>query len=354
MSFPARRNTFLAASVACLITSTSCHAHPEPFGTWNGLGQRNEHEMISRVAFQCAEGAKSLPPYDCFEPLTLGNLAGTHVGKVLGAGDNGMIGSPDDLLPEPAEAHCDDADFMDIEGYPKTRDQATQQLQACIDHLRMRFGQAVRGVTRLLDAQGVVIEGQAKLKDENECDHDWREETDNTKDKAKCVTLEGFGRALHGLQDFYAHSNWADLPNASQAVSVTNPPGLNRTDQAPFIDLRANGSIAEQVPRDLSTGCYVLIDKAKGVLQCKNRVTHFTMNKDHGIVELSGSATGDPDDVPRNAVAGNFEKAVAAAVTGSREQWANLRSEIIKTYGQEKGTKMVCALVSDNPVVDCA
>jgi hypothetical protein len=310
--------------------------------------------MISRVAFQCAEGAKSVPPYDCFEPITLSNLAGTHVGKLLGAGDNGMIGSPDDLLPEGAEAHCDDADFLDIAGYPRTREQATQQLQMCIDHLRMRFGQAVRGAKRLLDAQDVIIADQAVLKDENECTHTWRDESDNTGDKAKCVTLEGFGRALHGLQDFYAHSNWADASNPSQEISVTNPPGMNRTEAPTFMDFRLTGPIAEEVPRELSTGCYVLLDSAKGKLQCKDRVTHYTMNKDHGIVELDEKVQGLPDDVPRNEVPGNFEKAVALAIKGSRDQWANLRSELLRTYGEPKGNRMVCGLVSDNPVMDCA
>lgn len=310
--------------------------------------------MITRVAFQCAHGTKSLPPYDCFEPITLSNLAGTHIGKIPGLGDNGMVGSPDDLLPEGPEAHCDDADYLDIPGYPKTREQATEQLEACVNHLRMRFGQAVRGAPRLLNAENAIASEQAVLGDENECEHRWRAEEDNTRDKAKCVTLEGFGRALHGIQDFYAHSNYGDLPNTAQPISVQNPPGLNLTDSAPFMDLRLTGPITELVPRDLSTGCYVLLDSADGKLSCKDRVTHHSMNKDHGVVELDGTVEGDPDDVPRNEVVGNFEKAVALAIKTSREQWANLRSEITRMYGEEKGQQMICGLASDNPTVDCA
>ncbi|PVI01018.1 hypothetical protein DM02DRAFT_706679 [Periconia macrospinosa] len=344
-----RKNT-----IALVYFSTLTTCHPEPFGTWNGLGARNEHEMITRVAFQCAKGTKSQPPYDCFEPITLSNLAGTHIGKILGAGDNGMVGSPDDLLPEGPEAHCDDADFLDIPGYPVNRAQATTQLQACVDHLRMRFSQAVRGAPRLLNTENVLANEQAVLTDENECDHKWRDEEDNTRDKAKCVTLEGFGRALHGIQDFYAHSNWGDLSNTAQSISVQNPPGLNLSHSAPFMDLRATGSIAEQVPFHLSTGCYVLVDSADGKFKCRDRVTHHSMNKDHGIVELDGRFQGDPDGVPRNEVQGNFEKAVALAIKTSREQWTNLRSEILREYGAEIGNKMICGLASDNPIADCA
>ncbi|KAF2250335.1 hypothetical protein BU26DRAFT_564195 [Trematosphaeria pertusa] len=309
--------------------------------------------MITRLAFQCPADTVSAPPYDCFEPISLSNLAGTHVGSIPFLGDNGMVGSPDDLQPEGPEAHCDDADFLDVEGYPRTRQQATEQLQACVDHLRMRFGQAIRGAVRMLDASNSIKQDMTELGDEDECDHDHRETTDNTSDNAKCVVLEGFGHALHGVQDFYAHSNWADLPNSAHSISVTNPPGLNRTDAAPFLDLRLTTAIAGQVPRGLSTGCYVLIDRAEGFGDCEDRVTHHTMNKDHGIIELNGNIEGDSDGVPRNEVAGNIDKAVLAAIQGSRNQWGNVRSEIKRVYGDEKGDRMICGLARDNPVANC-
>jgi hypothetical protein len=40
------------------------------------------------------------------------------------------------------------------------------------------------------------------------------------------MTLEGLGRVLHGAQDFYAHSNWADTADPTRPVGVDNPPGL--------------------------------------------------------------------------------------------------------------------------------
>ncbi|KAH7131807.1 CinY protein [Dendryphion nanum] len=334
------------------VLSLSSLVYSKPFGTVNGiLGQHNEHEMITRVAFQCATGQKSNG--DCFEPISLDNLAGTHVGSIPGLGDNGMVGSPDDLPPEGPSAHCDDADFLDIASYPRTRAQATAQLQSCVDHLRMRFGQAVRGTSRMLNATNKAILRSMTHLSSDECDHGHRETTDNTDDKAKCVALEGFGRALHGIQDFYSHSNWADLPNPNISISVTNPPGLNRADSAPFFDLRLTGSIAAEVPQQLSTGCYTLFDRAVGRGDCTNRVTHYTINKDHGIITLTGGITADADDVPRNEVSGNFVRAVNAAVADSRRQWGFWREAIRAQYGVVEGNRMICGLVSDNAAVDC-
>ncbi|KAJ4299024.1 hypothetical protein N0V90_004268 [Kalmusia sp. IMI 367209] len=159
----------------------------------------------------------------------------------------------------------------------------------------------------MLNASNHLVANMVELDDEDECDHHHRETTDNTSDKAKCVALEGFGRALHGVQDFYAHSNWADLSNPAQPVSVTNPPGLNNSGVAPFLDLRLTTPVLTLVPHNLSTGCYVLIDRPDGFGDCEDRVTHYTMNKDHGFVELDGTVEGDSDDVPRNVVAGLAE-----------------------------------------------
>ncbi|KAF2680814.1 hypothetical protein K458DRAFT_392487 [Lentithecium fluviatile CBS 122367] len=346
-----RYKSFSTSAILLALSSSFILTACSPFGTINGLGQNNEHEMITRVAFQCAANTKSQPPYDCFEPITLDNLAGFHVGRIPGLGDNGMVGSPDDLQPGPEDykAHCDDADFLDVAGYPQSREVATQKLQDCVDHLRMRFGQAVRGVNRLLDANGVIIESMVDVDDKDECDHDHRGTDDNTKDMAKCVVLEGLGRALHGIQDFYAHSNWADTHNPSLPISTTNPPGLNNSLPAAFLDLRLNTSLtAADVPRQLSTGCFVLIGD-----DCDNRITHDDLNKDHGTVGLDGTAVGK-GDTSREAVLRNFPQAVSAAVLDSRRNWVNLRAEIKRVHGEVKGNRIICALASDRPTRDCA
>jgi hypothetical protein len=38
--------------------------------------------------------------------------------------------------------------------------------------------------------------------------------------RAKCQAIEGFGRALHGAQDFYSHSNWTDVADPNKPISL--------------------------------------------------------------------------------------------------------------------------------------
>ena len=97
--------------------------------------------------------------------------------------------------------------------------------------------------------------------------------------------IEGFGRALHGVQDFYSHSNCADERDPARPAGVNNPPGLATGGAAAVMSLRAAGPAAGG---DLSTGCFVLIGSG-----CRGRVTHDTLNKDNGIIDpVSGAATG--------------------------------------------------------------
>ncbi|KAK0750897.1 hypothetical protein B0T18DRAFT_478048 [Schizothecium vesticola] len=321
------------------------------FGTVNGvLGQHNEHEMVTRLAFQCPKGQRS--DGMCFEPRSLAQLAGYHsnfMGFPLpGAGSNGAVGAPDmlDPVPEGPEAHCDDADFIDMPGYPRTRDQANAALQTCIDHLRGRFHQAWAAAARLLDDKGRVQRDMTEIKAGpfgGDCTFAFASLQTNERGRAKCNVIEGLGRALHGVQDFYAHSNWVDRADPSQPISHVNPPGLARTDRAPFLtDLAATGPIdPAQIPHNLSTGCFVLPDKTPGVGGCTDRVTHHTLTKDHGIIFLNGSFGDAGPDTPRSeAVPGNFELAVQAAVEDSQ-------------FGEARGDLMICSLVTDNPLRSC-
>ncbi|KAK1831290.1 Opticin [Podospora conica] len=334
------------------------------FGTVNGvLGQHNEHEMVTRLAFQCPKGQKS--DGMCFEPRSLAQLAGYHSNfmgfPIPGAGSNGAVGAPDmlDPIPEGPEAHCDDADFIDIPGYPRTREQANAALQTCIDHLRGRFHQAWAAAARLLDDKGRVQRDMTDIKPGSfggDCTFAFASLQTNEGGRAKCNVIEGLGRALHGVQDFYAHSNWVDRSDPSQPISHVNPPGLARTDRAPFLtDLAATGPInPAQIPYNLSTGCFVLPDKTPGVGGCTDRVTHHTLTKDHGIIYLNGSfGTAGPDTPRSESVPGNFELAVQAAVEDSRAVWANLRTKLRQEFGEARGDLMICALVSDNPLRNC-
>lgn len=326
-----------------------------PFGTINDgllLDQHNEHEQITRRAFAC-DGEKS--DGICFEKLSLNQLAGTHVGPVTGLGTNGAVGSPDTLdpIPEGGEAHCDDADFLAIPGYPHSRVDANTKLQECADHLRNRFGQGWKTAERLLDSDNQIRKSMVDLS--SSCTFSFPFLQVNLLGRAKCNALEGFGRALHGVQDFYSHSNWADHEDTTQPISDINPPGLGFTDNAQFLDLRAENNISSMIPHNLTTGCFTTIglDKTPGILGCKHRVTHHTLNKDHGIINLDGSFGPIGTDTPRSGVPGNFELAVNAAVRDSKNQWDNFRREVRLQYGAERGNLILCALVRDDPVKDC-
>ncbi|KAK5651586.1 hypothetical protein OQA88_11859 [Cercophora sp. LCS_1] len=335
------------------------------FGTVNEptlLGQHNEHEMVTRLAFQCPKGQKS--DGNCFEPGSLDQLAGYHVDfwgiPIIGGGFNGAVGSPDtmDPVPEGPEAHCDDADFIDMPGYPRSRAEATEALQTCVNHLRARFRQAWRSAEDLLDDKGAIRNDMVDLSRAfgGDCIFAFPSLQVNLRGRAKCHVIEGLGRALHGVQDFYAHSNWVDEPNPDEPISDTNPPGLARSDTAKFIvDLHATGPIpADQIPHNLSTGCFAIPDKTPGEGSCAGRVTHHTLTKDHGIIHLNGTFGAAGPDTPRaEPVQTNFERAVQAAVQASRDAWANFRKELERQYGKPKADLMICCLVRDDPVKEC-
>ncbi|KAK4247308.1 hypothetical protein C7999DRAFT_14623 [Corynascus novoguineensis] len=332
------------------------------FGTINApavLGQHNEHEMITRLAFQCPNDQKS--DGICFEPRSLDQLAGYHVNvmgiALTGSGTNGAVGAPDtfDPFPEGPEAHCDDADYLDIPEYPQSRTEANAKLQACVDHLRHRFRQAVGAADRLLDERHRVRRDMVQLSlPYGDCTFAFPGLQHDDYGRAKCSTLEGFGRALHGVQDFYAHSNWADSADPNQPISISNPPGLGMTGTASFLDLRANGTIPpDQIPLNLTTGCFNLPDVTFGSGGCKGRITHHALSKDRGIIHLDGTFGAAEADPRSEAVSSNFQLAVKAAVQHSRELWDGFRDEIRHKYGNVSGDLMICSLIRDDPVKDC-
>jgi hypothetical protein len=123
----------LLASLVVMMFIASAPGSAAAFGTIDTGGQRREHERVTRAALSCAGDAGS-DPY-CFEPTSIDYLAG-H------APEFGAVGAPDsDELSDPA-AHCDNADFLEGE-YPRTRNEATASVVACVNHMRMRFGEGV-------------------------------------------------------------------------------------------------------------------------------------------------------------------------------------------------------------------
>jgi Ca2+-binding RTX toxin-like protein len=324
------------ALVASVVTLLMLPASAGAFGTINGLGQSAEHERMTRAALACPAGMKS--DDSCFEPATIDQLAGR-------SGTFGAVGQPDIPPPEGPESHCDDADYLDAGSYPISRAAATATLESCITHLQAQFTESWSRARRILfDSRDVIDPPQVSLSPD--CVF-----AGNGGQRAKCDVLYFLGRALHGVQDFYAHSNWSDEA-APGATDRDNPPGLNRSSLPPFLDLRHIIAVLS-VPRDLSTGCFNIEELSGGsVFSCRRRVRHLILNKDKGQIDPVSGATSAPT-TQRGLVGSNFAKAVAGAIADTRRQWADLRSQILSAYGPRRGGLMVCAVTHDDPVKDC-
>jgi hypothetical protein len=309
------------------------------FGTIDSGGQNREHERITRAALACAGDGRS--DAGCFEPRSMDLLAG-HDRKF------GAVGTPDkDELSLPA-AHCDNVDFLAGE-YPRTREQATDALLDCVNQLRVRSGEGVDNAAELLDAQGQVVADEVSL--DPECRFGEASSRHAEDSRAKCASLEALGRVLHGAQDFYAHSNWADTADPTRPLGAENPPGLNLPGPSPVLDLRSDTT--PDIPPELTGGCYALRDQVPGVGECVHRVTHAALNKDRGLIDPATGDTSDPTTA-RGAVEDNFAKAVAGAIVESRRQWENFRSELTDRYGRDRAEMMICALTHDDPGESCS
>ncbi|MFE5536536.1 hypothetical protein [Streptomyces sp. NPDC056492] len=283
------------------------------------------HEDITRAA---------LP----WEPVTLTAMADAHDGAI----------NANDRRPyfDVGPLHCDNADYLAPRysaGYPRTRDEATTELLACIRTSVARFRNAVRAADGLVDADGKVRADQSDLS--TPCA--W----DGKPGRAKCAVLEQLGRGWHQIEDFYSHSNWSDRA-AAGPIGLDNPPGLERTDRPPFLDIRRYSAMKDadwtreargHVPADLTTGCYPDIDST-GVkpADCDGRVAHNrTLNKDTAAS-------------PRARTGDDFRRATAGATAELTRQWNDFKAELLAAYPDHgRGAQMVCALVHDDPAAAC-
>lgn len=334
------------------------------FGTINTAGQAAEHERITRTALQCPDGVYH-DDGSCFEPISMLSFAG-------GNGTFGAIGAPDggaDTLK--SEAHCDDADYMDyakwgIDGtYPQSREERDRKLRECYDHMRELWDGGIKGAGELVDEYGALIEKETKLADKDgnglQCIY-----SGSLSGRAKCDAFEGLGRSLHGLQDFYSHSNWIDDADIEPSQRV--PPGLGRTDLAPFLSMiNGSGPSGADIPADFSTGCFNIFghDTVEGAAACEKDgrfITHVVLNKDKGEVLVqplanvsiaSGATLTSASRTARGNISVNFERAVRGAVLESRRQWGDFRTKLVQTYGERRGALIVCALTRDHPQSDC-
>ncbi|MFD7629229.1 hypothetical protein ACFV7Q_24920 [Streptomyces sp. NPDC059851] len=316
-ALPRRRPLTAVVASACAVAATTVLA-PSPARAFTG----GHHETITRSA---------LP----WEPRTLTEMADARTGAV-NANDRG------DYL-KLGVLHCDNADYLaprHASGYPRTRDEATTELLACIRGSLARFRAAVRAADGLVDAEGRVSARGTDLG--SPCT--WNERPD----RAKCAVLEHLGRGWHPIEDFYSHSNWSDRTTGT--VGVTNPPGLARTTIAPFLavgrystmaDAAWTGEAAALVPEDLSTGCYPEFESTGTFpADCDGRVQHNgTLAKDTPAARRSGN--------------GNFRRATDLAAQDIGRQWNDFQAAVRTAYPGRRGEQMICALVHDRPATSC-
>ncbi|MEJ8632238.1 CinY protein [Streptomyces sp. MS2.AVA.5] len=321
------------ASAADFSPALRTEAQPPPveeFGTINGLGQSAEHEKITRSALACRGGE---PANACFQPSSLTQLSGR-------SGTFGAVGAPDSDQTLTEAAHCDGADYLNAPGYPRMRTQATASLLECIQHLRVNLSEGVVAAEDMLNAERLDPD-EVDLR--STCTF-----TLSISGRGKCNAIEGLGRALHGTQDFYSHSNWSDSSDPSRTVGINNPPGLARSVPAPFMNLVGSAPTAASIPAPLSTGCFSLFPWG-----CGGRVTHDVLNKDHGVIDPLTGTTSNPA-TPRGRVSANFDRAVRSAILDTQAQWKGYRDALEAKYGTRQGALLACAITHDNPTRDCS
>ena len=374
-----RRRVFTL--IASLVALVALPAIALPFGTIHGdLGGviakfYGEHQMITRAALAC-----NVPDavQNCFEEVSIDNLAGT-LGETRASeiGNYGGVGAPDNystLGGGPDYWHCDGADaFASVfPNYPITNRTAYSALAKCrrfvqaemtdgvtaAEFTKMVFSPvgvttitygtklgAVSNARFLLESNGTV--DAMDISGDNRCTFVL------TSGRAKCDELEAFGRALHAVQDFYSHSNYADTANPALPPSLTNPPGVGMTTIADFWDL-SNPTITS-VPNPLASGCYPNSS-------CTNRVTHDdALNKDTASIDWRGGASatvsctknGTPICSTRGLIGDNEANAVRLAILETRRQWAWLQQQITAREGTARAQRIICAITRDAPETVC-
>lgn len=332
--------TSALAGIVALVIGLLAMSVPTPgyaFGTVRVMGQDIEHGRITRRAFSCYNTSAF---GTCFDKKTLDSLAGKF-------GTFGAVGAPDrgrGLLE--SYAHCSGGDYYHVQGYPRSKEQAQATLTECRDYMIENLHHAVHDARKLVTSKNKIKSRQVSMS--IDCVYKGSQHG-----RAKCNILAHMGRILHASQDFYSHSNWVDLPDTTQVISVNNPQGLAHRGPSPWLNLRIKNPV---FPTGLISGCFdnaSYRDEAKGCVYGHNgehRVRHLNLNKDTGTIDpvISGGHT------ERGKVNDNFRRAVEAAVADSADKWTTYRELLVQEYGYERAQIMMCVLTYDDAVKNCS
>ncbi len=338
------RFVFIAVAFLCFAaTATPSLA----FGTITVPGWQNrEHEKITRLSLSCATPHGGGAVANCFQAGSIDQLAGS-------GGAFGAVGAPDNPLRgliSSIEAHCDDGDYLNIPNYPQDQGTANQHLLDCLAYMKNHFDVAVQMAGRLVTTTNVINENE--LIGLLGCTF----LGGSANGRGKCGVIEEFGLVLHASEDFYSHTNWADVADLHGTVlpgvlpgTPRNPDGLGNNAPTNFLQLNA-GPIATAVPNGLISGCFVSKPETRYCNEGSGRTKHMDINKDGGQITvnaINGAVT------PRGQIGANFNNAVTVAIADTRDKWAELQAAIGARYPGARGTTIICVLTNDDPVANC-
>jgi len=372
----------LATYAAVLIGGLVLCSPVSAFDAWKD--SIDVHRRITRIAIGC--DTSPLPATLCMQSQPLDELAGVKRNVLAGGNYLGGVDLNDAIMTSilSGPPHCDNADFISQDPYAHSRADATKELRKCIGFAREHFNKAVRAASRLVDANGrpaapAFVSGCFGHGIVPSLATAW------WLGDARCMVFGELGQALHTVQDFYSHSNYADHADPHRPISSINPPGMGMTRPAPFFDL--SGSDWPAIPRNLTTGCdyvtshspcarSVCIVKWHKVWKIKVpsfdcgfrfRVRHggipvlVSSKTDKGLNKDSGrwvngttpgrgeTYRGKIDVTIGGQVHNNFADAVNVAIADTRLQWRRFAAALVRTYGAVRAAEMMCMLTQANP-----
>lgn len=341
------------------------------FGSATILGMRNEHARITQAALSCDSQYDRLnQPSPCFEPMTMSNLGGESPGAFP------AVETPDNIALHfsggPDWWHCDNADYVPNVDYPQQRNTATNNLFQCRKWAEALLSEGLSNSSPYYSlctdtgakdfrCTGVGSLARLMLNTKNQVDINQPGyfsltsgcSFNGSSGRIKCEILQQFGYALHVVQDFYSHSNYADYTDL-MPYNWRNPEGLLYSSTPALWDFSKTYSAPElPLPDDsLSTGCYPDED----CYYYKKRTPHLLLNKDRALINAFSGTVSDPrgfrGSIDYNGTL-NESRAVEMAIKQTRAVWRDLQTIIINREGEERGRKIICAIASDNPNRDC-
>lgn len=298
------------------------------------INQQAEHQHITEVLYQDKNWDKNSVQLVAGNKGNYGGVAAPD--RINDTGD-GLTGLG------PGYKHCDDGDYLEIDGYPQSQANAQANLNLCARYFQNAMNKALKYAGKLVtpdlavDTSVFTMTSKDTIKPDSVCLFRFSMTPDKN---TKCDVINALGRALHLAEDVWAHTNWGDLSDSSKEINADNPPGLGNTSSPAFLRYPAS----PVVPSNLISGC----DDSAGA-SCKNRVKHSGLAKDTGKVTEQGSWVFDK--YPRGAVMVDNVTNFTRVINGAKQQVLILMSDfelaLISKYGKDRGQMIMNVIRSD-------